>query len=50
MQRDHENDQKLMALGWTVIHFWREEIKKDPEEYVRIIEEAIFEKLIEETF
>ena len=22
MKRDHENDQKLQFLGWTVIHFW----------------------------
>ena len=46
MQRDHENDQKLNALGWTVIHFWGDEIKKSPDECVRVIEEAIFENLI----
>lgn len=48
MQRDHENDQKLIALGWTVIHFWGEEIKKSPEECVRVIEEAIFDKMMED--
>ena len=48
MQRDRENDQRLMALGWTVIHFWGEEIKKNPEECVRVIEEAIFENIIHE--
>ena len=48
MQRDHENDQKLMVLGWTVIHFWGEEIKKNPAECVRVIEEAIFENMIAE--
>ena len=46
MQRDHENDQKLTALGWTVIHFWGEEIKKSPDECVQVIEETIFENLI----
>lgn len=46
MQRDHENDLKLMNLGWTVIHFWGEEIKKNPEECVRVIEEAIFENIV----
>ena len=46
MQRDRENDQKLNTLGWTVIHFWGEEIKKSPDECVRVIEEAIFENLI----
>ena len=46
MQRDRENDQKLNTLGWTVIHFWGEEIKKSPDECGRVIEEAIFENLI----
>ena len=46
IQRDHENDQKLKALGWTVIHFWGDEIKKSPDECVRVIEEAILENLI----
>ena len=46
MQRDHENDQKLTALGWTVIHFWGEEIKKSPDECVQVIEETIFENHI----
>ena len=46
MQRDHENDQKLNLLGWTVIHFWGDEITKSPDECVRVIEETIFEKLI----
>ena len=46
MQRDHENDQKLTALGWTVIHFWGEEIKKSPDECVQVIEETVFENLI----
>ena len=49
MQRDHENDQKLIVLGWTVIHFWGEEIKKNPEECVQVIEEAIFESMIAES-
>lgn len=43
MGRDRENDQKLMVLGWTVIHFWGEEIKKNPEECVRVIEEILFD-------
>ena len=46
MQRDRENDQKLNSLGWTVIHFWGDEITKSPDECVRVIEETIFEKLI----
>lgn len=49
MQRDLENDQKLLFLGWTVIHFWGGEIKKNLDECVRVIEEAIFENMIAET-
>ena len=42
-----ENDQKLHFLGWMVIHFWGKEIKKDLDGCVRVIEEAIFENMIE---
>lgn len=49
MKRDHENDQKLQFLGWTVIHFWGGEIKKNLDECIRVIEEAIFENMIAET-
>lgn len=48
MQRDLENDQKLQFLGWTVIHFWGKEIKKDLDGCIRVIEEAIFENMITE--
>ena len=48
MQRDVENDQKLLLLGWTVIHFWGQEILKDTDQCIRVIEEAIFDRLIEE--
>ena len=46
MQRDRENDLKLIALGWTVVHFWGEEIKRNPDECVRVVEEAIFENMV----
>lgn len=49
MKRDFENDQKLQFLGWTVIHFWGGEIKKNLDECIRVIEEAIFENMIAET-
>lgn len=48
MQRDIEKDQALLFNGWTVIHFWGKDIVKDPEECIRVIEEAIFNKTIEE--
>lgn len=49
MKRDLENDQKLQFLGWTVIHFWGGEIKKNLDECIRVVEEAIFENMIAET-
>ena len=48
MKRDVEKDQALEYLGWTVIHFWGKDILKNPEECVRVIEEAIFNQKIEE--
>jgi len=48
MKRDLENDQKLQFLGWTVIHFWGGEIKKDLDECIKVVEEAIFENIIAE--
>lgn len=43
MERDAENDRQLLFLGWTVIHFWGQEIIKNTEECIRVIEEAIFD-------
>lgn len=48
MERDRENDKKLLFLGWTVIHFWGHDILKNPEECVRVIEETIFDNMIED--
>ena len=47
MERDHENDKKLLFLGWTVIHFWGEDITKRTDECVRVIEECILEQKLE---
>ena len=46
MQRDAENDQKLLFLGWTVIHFWGHEILKDTNQCIKVIEEAIIDSMI----
>jgi len=43
MERDDEINKKLLFEGWTVIRFWGKEIKKNPEECIRVIEEAIFD-------
>lgn len=43
MKRDIENDKKLMELGWTVLHFWGNDIKKHTGECIRTIEETILD-------
>lgn len=48
MQRDIENDQRLLLLGWTVIHFWGQEILKNQDECIKVIEEAIFDNMVSE--
>ena len=42
-ERDGEINKKLLFLGWTVIRFWGDEIKKNADECVKVIEETIFE-------
>ena len=44
MERDVENDKKLLFLGWTVIHFWGKDILADTDACVKVIEETIFDK------
>lgn len=44
--RDWENDKKLLFLGWTVIHFWGQDILKHTDECIQVIEEAIWDKQI----
>ena len=46
MKRDDENDKKLRFLGWTVIHFWGNDILKNTDQCVKVVEEAIFDDLI----
>lgn len=46
-QRDDEVNKKLLFLGWTVIRFWGEDILKNTEECVRVVEETIFEMRLE---
>ena len=42
-ERDDEVNKQLLFQGWTVIRFWGEDIKKNLDECVRVIEETIFE-------
>lgn len=49
-ERDDEINKKLLFMGWTVIRFWRNDIKKNTDECIRVIEETIFETKIEDPF
>lgn len=46
IDRDDEVNKQLNALGWTVLRFWGEDIKKHPEECLKVIEETIFDNMI----
>lgn len=46
MERDRENDKKLLFMGWTVIRFWGNDILKNPKQCIKVIEEVIFDHLI----
>ena len=42
-ERDDEVNKKLLFMGWTVIRFWGNDIKKHTDECVKVIEEAILD-------
>ena len=41
MERDYRNDLELRGMGWTVIHFWEEDIRNHLEECAITVEEAL---------
>ena len=43
IERADEVNKELLFLGWTVIRFWGNEIKENPEKCVQVVEEAIFD-------
>ena len=45
-ERDEEVNKQLLFLGWTVIRFWGNDIKKYTDECIKVIEENMFEKMI----
>lgn len=47
-ERDEEINKKLLFLGWTVIRFWGKDIKRNVDECVKVIEEAIFDMRLQE--
>lgn len=46
-EHDDEINKKLSFLEWTVIRFWGDDIKKNTDECVRVIEEVIFNARLE---
>ena len=47
-ERDEEINKKLLFMGWIVIRFWGMDIKKNTYEYIRVIEETIFDMKVSE--
>lgn len=48
IERDVEVNNELNFMGWTVIRFWGKEIKKNPNECVKVIEEKMFDNKIQD--
>lgn len=42
-ERDAEKDLELLGMGWTVIHFWGNDILNNIDECIKVIEESIFD-------
>lgn len=47
-KRDDEINKKLLFEGWTVIRFWGNDIKKHTDECVKVVEEAIYDIVVDE--
>lgn len=41
IERDKKVNEQLLFLGWTVIRFWGQDILKNTEECIRVVEKAI---------
>lgn len=47
-EHDEEINKRLLFEGWTVIRFWGNDIKKNTDECIRVIEETIEDMMIDE--
>lgn len=47
MAHDDEVNKQLLFLGWTVIRFWGKNIMNHTDECVQVVEEAIFNKQLD---
>lgn len=43
IERDNKINKMLLSAGWTVIRFWGDEIKKDVNGCVKVIEETVWD-------
>lgn len=48
IDRDDEVNKKLLFMGWTVIRFWGNDIKKNIDECVKVVEETIWDLKMED--
>ncbi|WP_394920123.1 very short patch repair endonuclease [uncultured Robinsoniella sp.] len=46
-ERDEYINKQLFYLGWKVVRFWGNEIKKNTDDCIKVIEEIIFSQKIE---
>ena len=43
IEHDNDVDKELLFLGYTVLHFWGNDIKKHIDECVKAVDEAVFD-------
>ena len=48
IEHDKQIDESLALLGWTVLRFWGEDIKKHTAECVKAIDEAVLQTTMEQ--
>lgn len=48
VERDDQINKQLLFMGWTVIRFWGKDIMSHPDECVKVLEETIFDLLIQD--
>ena len=48
IERDDKINKQLLFLGWTVIRFWGDEINKNTDGCIKVIEEVIFDLAIDD--
>ena len=46
---DDKVNKELLFMGWTVIRFWGDDIKKNTDECIQVIEETIFDLKLMDT-